>query len=271
MNNKIFVLTAVHNDLGDTKRLLESLFGQSFLEYEVFIVDDGSTDGTSKFIRKNYPQVNIIKGGGDLWWTASLNLGLKHILRKAKNTDYVWIINNDCYFDKGLFQVLINYKNKTTGNKDIIASVVLDSKTKKVIDAGVVINWNDMKFRPNGTDALSTRGTLFPVGVFKEVGLFDAKHFPHYFSDYEFTIRAKRYGYKLSVCGNCKIYNRSERTGIGEIPKKLRVNDIFNLLFSKKSKINLGLQINMVRYVCPRKLRLKNYFLLASKIINGAR
>jgi hypothetical protein len=164
-------------------------------------------------------------------------------------------------------QNLVVYRKSLGTAKYIIGSKVLDPNTKKIVDNGVAVNWEKLEFKSGGTDALSTKGTLYPVSVFKDVGLFDARHFPHYFSDYEFSIRAKRYGYNLTVCPGSRIYNRVERTGIGEISPKLGVGGAFNLLFSRKSKINLGLQINMIRYVCPKEYRLKNYFLLVSKIV----
>jgi len=265
MRNRIYILTAVHNDLEDTKKLLSSIYAQTFKDVEVFLVDDGSTDGTSKYIKSNYPKVNVIEGDGNLWWTASLNLGLKKILEKAKEDDFVWIINNDCFFSKDVLGKLLLFVKSLKGKKNIVGSIVLDAKTKRVFESGVKINWRKLKFKQSNLkkgekiDALPTKGTLYPVKAFKELSLFDAKHFPHYFSDYEYTIRAKRSGYRLLICPASKIYNRSERTGKN------------SLSFSKKSKINPLLQLNIVRVACPKKYRLKCYILLISKLIHGRR
>jgi GT2 family glycosyltransferase len=261
MQSKIYILTAVHNDIEDTKKLLISIYSQTFKNFEVYIVDAGSTDGTSSLIQSNYPQVNVIKGNGGLWWTGSLNKGLKEILKIAREDDCVWIINNDCFFDKNVLQKLLNCWKKKGNNMKIIGSIVLDSKTRDVWDSGVVVDWTKLIFfralDTKNIDALSTKGTLYPVSVFKDVGLFDAKHFPHYFSDYEFSIRSKRNGYDLFVCPGARIYNRSERTGYSK------------LSFSKKSKINPFLQLNIIRFACPSEYRLKNYFLLISKLFRG--
>ena len=35
----------------------------------VYLVDDASTDGTSEAIKQNFPQVNIIQGNGNLFWS----------------------------------------------------------------------------------------------------------------------------------------------------------------------------------------------------------
>ena len=270
-NNKVYILTAVHNEINDTKKLFQCIYNQTYKNLEVYLIDDGSTDGTANFISEKYPQVKMFKGDGNLWWTASLNLGLKSILKKANVNDYIWIVNNDCYFSEDILENLYNFSSKHS--KSIIGSLILDSETKRVWDSGVKIDWKNFKFTSGGTDALSTKGTLYPVQVFKEIGLFDAKHFPHYFSDYEFSIRAKRNGYKLLICPSSSIFNKTKRTGVGDkISSKWSLMEIMEILFSKRSKVNLRVNFNMIRFVCPKKYRIKNYFYLIKKIIkNGAK
>ena len=267
--SKIFILSAVKNDLGHTKRLLKSIFAQTYTNYEAFIVDDGSTDGTDSYIKEKYSTVKLLKGNGDFWWTKSLNFGLTEILKKAGSDDYVWTINNDCHFDINLLKNLMVNEKLIKNPKHIVGSKIIDSNTKKVVDDGVKIDWKKMEFRSGGSDALSTKGTLYPICVFKKIGLFDAKHFPHYFSDYEFSIRAKREGFDLLTCEKSIIFNDTKRTGIEQIPKGLSLANIMNVAFSRKSKLNLITQLNIVRYVCPPEYRLRSYFLLISKLIHA--
>jgi GT2 family glycosyltransferase len=275
MKTKIFILTAVHNNLDDTIQLLNSIYKQTYKFYEVYIIDDGSTDNTELYISQHFPKVKLFKGSGNLWWAGSLNLGLKEILKQAGTKDLVWIINNDCVFSKETLQNLYNFYN-SKGNRKIIGSLVIDSKTKKIWDCGIIIDWRKCNFSSvdyknldkNEIDALSTKGTLYPIKVFRELGIFDQEHFPHYFSDYEYAIRAKNFGYKLLVCLDSKIYNKIERTGIGnKISNRLGFLELFYILSSNKSKVNLRLYINMIRYVCPKEYRLRNYLLMVSKMV----
>lgn len=275
MNQKIFILTGVHNSLSDTKKLLKSIFEQTYNNYEIYIVDDGSMDGTTAYIQKKYPSINLIQGNGHLWWTRSINKGLRQILKKAKKNDLVWIINNDCFFNKDVLANLLNY-SKQKFKKSIIGSEIIDSKTGNVWDSGIHINWAEGKFislkvvknSEDIIDALPTKGTLYPIRVFQEIGLFDEKHFPHYFSDYEFTIRAKRNGYDLLLCHESKIYNLILRTGMGDfLPKRLKISTALQMMFSKKSKVNLSVNFNIIKYVCPPKYRFINYLFMVEKII----
>jgi GT2 family glycosyltransferase len=274
MNPKVYILTAVHNSLSDTKIFLEHLSKQTYKNIETFIVDDGSTDGTENYIKKNFPKTKLIIGDGDWWWTKSLNEGIKQILNSANNNDYVWIINNDCYFDKDTIKNLVACSRSDKNRKTILGSIVLDSKSNNIIDSGLVVDWKklnflrfDYKISNSFPDALSTKGTLFPVCVFKNVGLFDEVHFPHYFSDYEFTIRAKRDGYLLDISDKTRVYNRIERTGIESFYKSGSFGKMLEIVFSKKSKFNLYTQICMIKYVCPKECQFNNYLLLFKKII----
>jgi len=272
---KIHILTAVHNDLHDTIKLLKCIYSQTYKNFDVYLVDDGSSDGTREYVSRKYPEVNLLKGDGNLWWTGSLNLGLKSILKRASGNDYIWIINNDCYFDKNTLEELYNFGEAHGGIGNIVGSVVVDAKTKKIWDSGVRINWHSMKFskfnfteKKVEADALSTKGTLYPASVFKVVGLFDAKHFPHYFSDYEFSIRAKAASYHLLINPSCIIYNEIARTGIEKAPQSFKPFEMFKVLFSKKSKISFATQINIIRYVCPPEYRLENYLKLVRKMLS---
>lgn len=269
MAGKVYVLTAVRDNLEDTKKFLKSIFSQTYKNFKVFVVDDGSRDETAAFIEKYYPDACLLRANGNLWWTASLNLALKQILKKGGREDYVWIVNNDCYFGKNTLRDLYNFTRKD--DSSLIGSTVLDSKTHKIWERGVAINWKKLEFTmsKDKIDALSSKGTIYPLQVFRQIGLFDEKHFPHYFSDYEFSIRAKRMGYNLKVCPDTIVYNRTARTGIERaFVKSLSLVKLFSVAFSKRSKIGLWLQFNIVRFCCPEEYRLQGYLLLFRKILS---
>jgi GT2 family glycosyltransferase len=49
------------------------------------------------------------------------------------------------------------------------------------------------------SQSLPGRGTLIPTDVFDKIGLYDSKHYIHYLSDIEFSVRAQKAGYRLIV------------------------------------------------------------------------
>ena len=68
---RIAAIITCHNRKEKTLVCLKSLF-QIIQNIDVFLTDDGSTDGTSEAVKKIYPQVNIIQGDGNLFWSRGM-------------------------------------------------------------------------------------------------------------------------------------------------------------------------------------------------------
>ena len=103
-------------------------------------------------------------------------------------------------------------------------------------------------------DTLPGKGTLIPVGVFNKIGNFNYRRLPHYYGDYEFFCRAKKYGFKLLVNTKARIYNYSKNTGLTHIRKnKTTYTEVLQVLFGKKSKLNVIDHLNFLMLCCPKK------------------
>ena len=76
---RIATLLTCHNRVAKTIACLSSLQAINF-NSDIYLVDDGSEDGTSKIVNKLYPNVNIILGNGDLFW----NRGMYRLERSNK-------------------------------------------------------------------------------------------------------------------------------------------------------------------------------------------
>lgn len=265
----IHVLTAVHNDKDNLLQLLNSFKTQSYKHFSITIVDDGSSDGTEKYLTSNHPDINYIKGTGKLWWTGSLNKGIRSILKSALSGDYILTINNDCAVDKTYLKSLISFaKNKP---RSITGSHIIDQVTKKTWDLGVMLDWRKGKILPrkkssDRIDALTTKGTLYPVKLFHDIGLLAARRLPHYISDYEFSIRAKNHGYQLMICPKCKLYNDTRNTGVGDnMPEELSFKQSLRLMFDRKSKLNIIDHFWFYTLSCPNQYKPINYLRLLAK------
>lgn len=277
----IYIILGVHNELKYLKLILACFDLQTYKNNKLVIVDDGSTDGTYLFVKKNYPKAILIKSNGNLWWTGSLFVAIEEILKIANNDDFILTINNDCVMERDYLENIYNCSKRHEGA--IIGSLIIDVKDKKTIsDAGVKIHWENYRFEAVGPkdisqikdfnkvedniDTLSTKGTLYPVKVFKQIGNFDKKHLPHYISDYEFACRAKRKGYKLLLSYKAKVYNEIDRTGFGmNLPQKPSIREILDLLFSRRSRINVVDHFWFIILCCPRKYWWTNMQIIFNK------
>ena len=92
----IHVIIPVHNRIELTLKCITSLIKQENSEQlNIFVVDDGSTDETSKILPKKFPNVNLIKGTGSLFWCGAVNFGIDHVLKIAEENDWILLVNND--------------------------------------------------------------------------------------------------------------------------------------------------------------------------------
>ena len=74
------ILITSHNRKKITLKCLGNLLTAKNIntfDFDVFLFDDGSTDGTSEAIKDQYPKVNIVNGNGDLYWNQGMRLAWK--------------------------------------------------------------------------------------------------------------------------------------------------------------------------------------------------
>jgi N-acetylglucosaminyl-diphospho-decaprenol L-rhamnosyltransferase len=211
-SNRIYIVVPVHNRKSLTERFLYCMSKQTFRNFEVTIVDDGSTDGTAELIAERFKEVRLIRGDGNLWWTGATNVGIQHAMKRAAEDDAVLVINDDVEVSPDYLQIL--YGVWRSRRKTLIGSVVVDIKKPDIIyDGGRIVNWWTAKTRwlnlnkklsDFGKDYsvdvsfLTGWGTLIPISVFRDVGLYDDKHFQQC-GDIELPVRAKNAGYHVVV------------------------------------------------------------------------
>ena len=102
MNNlfppvQIAVLLTCFNRKEKTLRCLQNLKEQTLPDnvvVTVVLVDDGSTDGTGDAVSKNYPDVNLIRSEGNLFWNQGMRLAWNTALQQ-RDYDYYLLMNDD--------------------------------------------------------------------------------------------------------------------------------------------------------------------------------
>jgi GT2 family glycosyltransferase len=192
MINKIAVLITCHNRKEKTLACLDSLFECDLpndFVLDVFLVDDGSTDGTNQEVKQKFPQVNIIQGSGNLFWNKGMHLAWETAARYKDFEYYLWL--ND---DVKLFAHAILYLLNVPYSSNAIIVGTMKSGIKEITTYGGQ-DFNNRLISPNGTPQICTtfngNFVLIPRIVFRKVGNLDPI-FPHAIGDFDYALRAKK-------------------------------------------------------------------------------
>ena len=249
---KIYVVIPVHNRKKITRDCLLSLRQQADQNSQSIVLDDGSTDGTGEMIGNEFPEVTLLHGDGNLWWTGAINKGLQYVLGVCNFEDYILLLNNDLVLPRDYTKTLTELANSFPNT--IIGSVVVDIDDRETIcRGGMKINWITAKncdintgkkisSFPKGffTEAstLTGRGVLIPSKVFREIGLYNNKHYQQC-GDHELPKRAEYAGYKLIVCYDAVVYSYKEDTKHINNREEYRLSDIKEYYWGIRSNSNL--------------------------------
>ena len=120
----IAVLLTCHNRKTKTIACLSSFFKATIpTEYEldIFLMDDGSADGTGEAVIELFPQVKVLKGDGNLFWAGGMRLAWKTAMSEKLYDAYL-LINDDVVLDPDFFMYLLEteaYSLAQTGKKGI--------------------------------------------------------------------------------------------------------------------------------------------------------
>jgi len=197
MMDTVYVVLPVHNRREVTLKFVRCLKAQTYPAIHLILIDDGSTDGTESAVREAYPSVEVIRGEGSWWWAGCLQRGFDRLKDKSVNeTDIVLLANDDTTFAPDYVERAVRFLD---GKEDcMLLSRLRNPVTGKVEESGVLADLRTMSFQEaKGAvqiNCLSTRGLFLRWQEMKRVGGFHPFVLPHYWSDYEYTIRAMRKG-----------------------------------------------------------------------------
>jgi len=218
----------VHNRREITLQCLRSLsrIDAAGPEVSIYIVDDGSTDGTWDAIERDFPQVHLIKGDGNLWFTEGTNVGIREAMKA--DPDYVLAINDDSVFDH-LFLLRLVETAETYPDSVIGPLLLLWDEPHRLFQTAPVWrilsggwqHWQKQTVwtvpdQPWEVDIIVGNCVLIPAEAIRRCGLMDSRRFPN-FGDAEYTPRMKKAGYRLIVDPRSRVFCQPNA-----IPQRLR-------------------------------------------------
>lgn len=221
------VLLTVHNRKTKTLECLQRLYAQLPLDgyqVDVYLTDDGCTDGTPEAIRQQFPQVHIIHGDGNLFW----NRGMYTAWQEAAKKDYdfyLWL--NDDTFVYPYMLATIFQASQQKENKAIIVGATLSANHKNSTYGGRMVNGQIAAVNGELIHIHHFNGNivLIPRFVYQQLGNLDY-YFTHSKGDFDYGLRAGKAGIKMYqigiYLGECEQHESLDKWCNPDVPFKQR-------------------------------------------------
>ena len=180
---------------------LKSLKKQSYQEFKVIIVDNGSTDGSQDYIKKKYPQVELIELSENTGFANAANVGIK-----ASDSEYVFLLNNDTMCDENALENLIRVMENKKKLFSAQAKMLQMKEPHNIDDSGdlyCALGWafspgkdadNNHFSRRESITSACAGAAIYRKEYFDKVGYFDKEHFC-YLEDVDIGYRARLKGF----------------------------------------------------------------------------
>jgi GT2 family glycosyltransferase len=205
--DRLAVLLTCYNRKTKTLECLQRLFDQEFtseVTLDVYLVDDGSTDGTAEALRQTYPQVKILTGTGSLFWNGGMRLAFAEAI--AGDYDYYIWLNDDTLLYPNAIPTLLDTAAQLAArgeNQAIVAGSTRDPDTQTYTYGGMKqlgplfppfkVRSLEPTDTPQQCDMMCGNIVLIPRSVVHQVGNLDPD-LTHYAGDWDYGLRAKQQG-----------------------------------------------------------------------------
>ncbi len=244
---KITIVIPNWNGHKDTLECLDSLQRLTYTNYEIVVIDNGSTDGSAAIIRESNPEVMIVELQENTGFTGACNEGIKYAIEAG--AEYVFLLNNDTVLnDDDLLEKMSEYLEN---NLDVgmLAPVTLYHETNKIWFSGGELERNTgiLKLWDQGEEYIKHDAVncTFLVGcalflktdLIQKIGGF---YWPYFLTseESELCVNIMDRGYKLAILRNVSLFHKVSRS-MGEQSPLLTYFLYRNkLLFAKRNRIN---------------------------------
>ncbi|MEQ9486134.1 glycosyltransferase family 2 protein [Coleofasciculus sp. F4-SAH-05] len=211
---QIAFIIPVRNRRNYTKNILTQLTWQIKQEnrqgVSIIVVDDGSTDGTKEMIQTQFSSVFLIEADGSMWWAGAIVKGMEYAIN-ALEADYLVWLNDDICITDNFINNLIKICDSGNYDSTVVGGIVLDQTyTDWIVYSGLkdrkpVSHINAFSTSDElEADVLCGNIVVIPRKIVDQVGFPDTVKLPHHGSDYEYSMRVKKAGFRVIFSCNLK-------------------------------------------------------------------
>lgn len=248
---KVTIIIPNYNGLKFMEPCFESLSRQTTDDYEVLVVDNGSSDGSVQWLKeREIPSIFLVENTG---FSGAVNVGIK-----AAKTPYVILLNNDTEVDEDYVRQMVRAIEKSPSIFSVSSRILQLYNRELMDDAGdmyTILGWAYQRGvgqsaagyrREREVFSASAAAGIYRREVFESIGYFDEMHFA-YLEDVDVGYRAKIAGYHNRYCPEAVVYHAGSATSGSKYNSfKVKLAARNNVYLNYKNMPFLQLLVNLL-------------------------
>jgi GT2 family glycosyltransferase len=220
---RVAIVVLNWNGITDTLECLDSLQNQTYKNFTIVAIDNGSTDNSvellEKYQKEHIKNVEVIYNPKNFGFTGGVNTGIEWALNDKY--DCVALLNNDTIADKNWLKNLVeSCESKEVG---ICTGLLLHSDGKTIDSTGDWYSTWGLPFPRNRNDktdkapksefvfSASGGASLYKTEMLRVIGIFDDDFFAYY-EDVDISFRAQLAGWKVAYNSKAIAYHKQGAT-----------------------------------------------------------
>jgi GT2 family glycosyltransferase len=228
-NPLISILVLNYNGKHLLKPCLESIFEQSFMDYELVVVDNNSNDGSATYIRENFTKAKLVENSENFGFAKGNNMGIKACIG-----EWIFFLNNDVVLEKNCLEFLAKHIENKKPEQLVFIPLMLKADSPELVDSAgdMLYPWgyaykydkvpaNKFEFLECKEIALACCGAaVFNKELLEKLSGFDEDFFLYY-EDVDLSLRARHSGAKIWQIPQAKVFHKGSATVGKKAPLRL--------------------------------------------------
>lgn len=281
---EISVITVNFNGQKDTERLIESLYRNFTIPFELIVVDNGSKNDEAVALQYKYPFIKTIRSERNLGFAGGNNLGIK-----ASSGKYLFFLNNDTFVLDNRLEGMVRVFEDHPEIGGISPKIMFADSGEGIQFAGYTLlsrvtlrnrligfhepdhgQYNQARITPylHGAAMLVRREAI------EKVGLMPEEYFLYY-EELDWSLQFRRNGYLLQYNPFATVYHSESRSTGRNSPLQVYYMTRNRLLFARKNLIGMNRLLSIcyqLLIVSPKniaKALLRGNISLAKAVVRG--
>jgi len=240
---KVAVVLLIWNGWHHTSLCLSSLEQLDYPNFDVVVIDNGSTDDSAARIRETFPWAKLIENDKNLGFAGGCNAGIRYA--RQQGSDFIWLLNNDTIVDPGALQAMVQ-KAQANPRIGAVGSGIyfMDEPTRLQCWGGGYVNfWLGrsghflQEVDDDKVEFITGCSLLLSRAAIDEIGALDEGFFM-YWEDVDICFRLRRAGWRLGVAGGSKVWHKgSTAIGKGKISSYQNFNASASRFFKRYAPV----------------------------------